>query len=216
MGLPLQIERDRKKDELCQVFRFPLLRINAKYLDAKYRNLDLLSWFIEVWFWRKFIFEAQENGSLPLDEIFDPMLMVEIPERKELFPLWLSADLLMKFGELWERDKIRNIAPNGEWIGFDGLGNWHGIIWIQVDEEHGVITQSAISSKSFSVVESDILSEILIFQLYEELSNVIDGYKQATPIEEIERLISAFKVKYQIRTSMMSSMPAKTQTLDAT
>lgn len=208
---PAQVERDRKKNELCEVYEFPLLRINAKYLDSKYRNFDLLSWFIEVWFWRKFIFEAQENGSLPLDEIFDPMLMVEIPERKERFPLWLSTEILMKFRELWQNGKIRNIAPNGEWIGVDDLGNYYGIIWIRVDDESGVIAKSAISSKSFPVVESDILSEILVFQLYEELSNVLDGNKPAIPIEEIERLIIAFKKKYQIRRSMISNMPTENQ-----
>lgn len=45
-----QRERDSKKDKLCVHFGFPLLRINSRYLEAKYRSLDLLTWIVEKWF----------------------------------------------------------------------------------------------------------------------------------------------------------------------
>src|SRR5689334_2570483 len=165
-----QVVRDKKKNKICEIFNFPLLRINAKYLDKKYRSLDLLSWFVETWFFRDAFFNAQEEGLVPEDEPFDPMLIIELPGRKERFPLWLSAGLRIKIQKLAEAKTINDFVPN-EWIGIDKNGNYHGLTWLSIDDERVVISQTAMRAQSFPVVESDILSELLIFQLYEELSH---------------------------------------------
>jgi hypothetical protein len=41
-NLGIQVSRDSKKETLCERFRLPVLRINAEYLNRKYRGLDLL------------------------------------------------------------------------------------------------------------------------------------------------------------------------------
>src|ERR1019366_8219683 len=56
----IQIQRDRTKNELCEEFEYPLLRINARYLDRKYRGYDLLSYFVDVWYHGKAFCEAQQ------------------------------------------------------------------------------------------------------------------------------------------------------------
>jgi hypothetical protein len=43
---PTQQERDAVKMDLCKRFKFPLLRVNARYLLERRAGLDLLGWFI--------------------------------------------------------------------------------------------------------------------------------------------------------------------------
>ena len=47
-------------------FELPLLRINANYLHRKYRDFDLLSFFLELWFLRDSVFKALEAGFVPV------------------------------------------------------------------------------------------------------------------------------------------------------
>ena len=69
-GTETQQKRDRQKDALMERFALPLLRINANYLNRKYRDFDLLSYFIELWFLRDDFLKAQEAGLVPFDEAF--------------------------------------------------------------------------------------------------------------------------------------------------
>lgn len=194
-----QIKRDEKKNMLCEKFEFPLLRINARYLNKKYRNLDLLSWFLEVWFFREAFLEAQEEGHVPWDEPFDPtMLVTRLPGSKERFPLWLSVDLRIKIRKLAESKRIKDFSPS-HWIGVDEKKNYFGLIWLQIDNEKGVVEQSAIRAQNFPIIESEILSEILLFQLYEELSRILEGATIAVSIQEIDRKIKTFTQKYEVR-----------------
>jgi hypothetical protein len=44
----LQKTRDAKKNSICEFFGLSLLRINARYLDKKFRDFDLLTYFVDV------------------------------------------------------------------------------------------------------------------------------------------------------------------------
>lgn len=67
-----QIKNDKIKDDLCEKYMLPLLRINSNYLVEKFRNTCLLDWLVDIWFLREAFFAAQDNGIVPEDEIFDP------------------------------------------------------------------------------------------------------------------------------------------------
>ena len=67
-----QKRRDQQKDGLAARFDLPLLRINANYLNRKYRYLDLLTYFVEVWFLHQGFLKGQEAGHIPGGEPFDP------------------------------------------------------------------------------------------------------------------------------------------------
>jgi hypothetical protein len=197
---PEQVVRDQLKDHLCERFDFPLLRINARYLPKKYKNLDLLSWFIEVWFFREAFFKAQETGSVPSDEPFDPFFVLTLPGRKERFPLWLSADIRIKIKQLAKSGKCLDFAPS-EWIGEDDRGNYYGIIWLRINNEVGVFARSAMKSQRFPIVQSEILSELLVFQLYEELCAVLNGHIGAVPLMQIDDLVKSYADKYDMRSA---------------
>lgn len=194
-----QKSRDETKYRLCDRFEFPILRINARHLFDKYRNFDLLSWFVEVWFLREAFFEAQEAGGVPWDESFDPMLFLSLPSRKEKFPLWLSAELRVKIQRLSESGRCLDFGPS-EWIGVDSQGNYHGISWLMIDDKSGVFANSAMRSQRFPIIESEILSEILVFEIYKELNAVLEGQSKPLSLTQLDEIIKDYSEKYKMRT----------------
>jgi hypothetical protein len=58
----VQQQRDGQKNQLCERFAFPLLRINSRYLVSKYRQMDVLTWFVSYWFAARMIDDAYEQG----------------------------------------------------------------------------------------------------------------------------------------------------------
>lgn len=197
---PRQQGRDQLKNQLCDRLSFPLLRVNARYLPKKYRNIDLLSWFVEVWFFQEAFAQAQEDGAVSADEICDPLSVLGLPGRNERFPLWLSADLRIRIQRLNKAGKCYDFAPS-YWVGKDGDGNYHGIMWICVTKNSGVMTRSGIRAQRFPVIEREILSELLVFQLYEELDAVIRGENLTLPLSDIDAVIRAYEAKYEPRGS---------------
>jgi hypothetical protein len=193
-----QQHRDSQKNLLCEYFCFPLLRINARYLPQKYRNFDLLTWFVEVWFFHDAFSKAQEDGAVPADEICDPFMVLTLPGRKERFPLWLSAELRARIQRLRRAGKCRDFVPS-EWIGVDENGNHQGVMWLRVTEDAGVIARSGIHAQRFPVIEAEVLSELLVFQLYEELDSVLRGESEPLPISEIDAIITNYEARYQLR-----------------
>ena len=74
----VQRRRDAQKDALCVRFEYPLLRINARYLHKDYRDMDLLSWFVHMWFASEMLSLAQAGGSIPWDEPLDPQWLMSV------------------------------------------------------------------------------------------------------------------------------------------
>lgn len=190
-------ERDKKKNNLCKIFNFPILRINTKYLDNKYRQYDLLSWFVEAWFAQKQIYAAQEKGYLPLDEPFDPFSFITLPERKKTFPMWLSIEKRSEIEKLYNNKEIADFAPS-EWIGTDKDGNYYGIIWIAIDNNVGVYCQTGMKCQLFPIIQSEILSELLLFQLFDQLKITLEKKDNPIPLKDIYKIVDNFKDKYKL------------------
>lgn len=66
---PATIERDKKKNAICQKLGMPLLRIDSQYL-RRIGNFSLIGWLTELWFIYEGWVEAQEKGLVPYDEPF--------------------------------------------------------------------------------------------------------------------------------------------------
>lgn len=188
---PEQVERDRKKDELCDRFEFAVLRVNFEYLNRTYRKLDLLTWFVECWFANRAISDAQENGQLPLDDYCDPQSFLEIPGLPGRFPLWLSAEPLIAIRKLAEAGKCLDPVPSYV-IGFDQNNAYHGVAWLTIDDHRGVLATTAMRCQRSPVMRSDALHEILFFQVRDLLMDVIDGSEPGVALAEIDRKVSAF------------------------
>jgi hypothetical protein len=169
-----QKQRDRRKDTICERFGFSLLRINSKYLDRQFRGLDLLTYFVDVWFMSTAFDEAQARGDVPYDADFDPAFIISDPERKERFPYWISVDLQVRLQKLATSGRIHDYVPS-HWIGIDTNGNYRCLAWLGFTEHSYIIVETGMHAQRFPVVIPDILSQLAIFDLWEELDRVLSG-----------------------------------------
>jgi hypothetical protein len=192
-----QKSRDLQKNRLCGRLEFPLLRINARYLVKKYRRFDLLSWFVDVWFLHRGFYKAQEAGSVPPDELFDPADVVALEGYSENFPLWFSRDGLLQLQTLSLSGRCLDPVPS-HYIGFDENDAYRGIAHLRIDQKGGVVVKTGMRAQFFPGVDSEIVHQLLIQELYEALIRVLNGKNQATPLEEIDRQVREYEDKFKL------------------
>jgi len=200
----IQKDRDNIKDKLALKFNLPLLRINSRYLEVKYRNLDLLSWCVEIWFLADAFYSAQENGSVSYDEPFDPTSIYSIAENDNKFPFFLSLDIRKKLNRLFEQKEIKSPHIN-VWIGTDINDNYYGISWLFVNDELGLMTTSGMKAQNFPIAQSEFLEEIMIFELNNKLIRYIEGKTNGVLYHEIDKNIKKFIDKYKLAYASLSS-----------
>lgn len=191
-----QARRDRIKEDLTKRFKLPLLRINANYLTDRYRGMDLLTWAVEYWFLSNIIYEQQEHGNLPQDEPIDPTWFLYLPDRAGSFPMWLSMEPRQKIKKLYEGGEILDPIPSII-VGTDTAGDYRGVSFIRIDDEVGTYVLSAMRNQSFPIIESELLEEILAFEIYEKLKAVLRGQSNATSLKIIDEKIKQFEGKYE-------------------
>lgn len=192
-----QVNRDSKKDLLCERFQLPVLRINAEYLNRRYGELDLLTWFVEVWFLSRDFDEAQARGEVPPDEPFDPCMFMVIPGLKGRFPLWLSAGPEIKVDKLHKLGKCKDPRTN-VYVGYDHQRICRALGFVRIDEQVGVLTFTAMRSQLFPVLESEALREVMPFLVHQLLVDVLNGEDKPQPLSDIRRAIAGF-AKYVTR-----------------
>lgn len=192
-----QRARDILKDELCARFDFPLLRITSSHLKT-FRTMNLLSWFVEAWFGGRAFAEAQENGSIPYDEPYDPMWFIAFPGKEGWFPMQLGYDIRIKIERLSNAGKCRDFAPS-YWIGVDARENYRIITYLRIDETTGVYATSGMRAQRFGISPGDILDELVLFDLWERLQGTITGLRAAVPMQMIYRAVREYQAKYEMR-----------------
>jgi hypothetical protein len=191
--------RDTRKDILCERFEFPMLRINSAYIDRQFRGMDLLTWFIEVWFAREAFDRAQASGTIPPDEIFDPCFIVYCGNSPS-YPYWLSRDALLRIQDLYKAGSICDFAPS-HIVGMDGNGNYRAISWLRVTNEGGILVRTGMRNQLFPVVISEVVGELVTLDLYEALQSVLAGKTRPLALSEIDRHIKGFERAYELRSS---------------
>lgn len=194
----VQVRRDNLKDTLCQKLDFPILRINSNHLMKKYKSYSLLGWLAEHWFLAQAFYKGQENGSIPWDEPYDPMMIFSISENSVKWPMWLSSELRIKIQKLQKEGKIRDrIIPH--WIGVDQKGHYYGLSWIKINDTEAVMVEARMRKQLFPVSEGELLIEILSFLVYEKLEVVLSGKEPASPIQEVTQALHAAAAKHEFR-----------------
>lgn len=195
-----QKERDRCKDALCKRFNFPLLRINSNYIDRQFRGLDLLTYFIEVWFMSAAFDEAQAQGHVPYDEWFDPASVFSDGRRKERWPYWISHDLQIRLRNLAKTGKIHDYVPC-HWIGCDKAGNYRCLAWLHFSEESCIIVETGMREQCFPVVVSDILWQIAVFDLCEKLDRVFNALATPESHHVFDERLLFYQQNFEMRSS---------------
>lgn len=192
-----QKKRDHLKNELCEKFSYPLLRINSNYLDKKYRGLDLLTYFIDVWFLREAFFCAQENGTIPYDEPFDPASIMSVGDSGEKWPYLLSLESQKGIRDLYNKGFLRE-RMSSSYIGKDKNGNYRCVSWIVLkrNENEVVIVETGMRCQQFPIDESDVLEMIAVCDLYTKLKSCFEGEKVSISIEAFEKKMKYYQENY--------------------
>lgn len=192
-----QRTKDTVKDDLCKRFNLPLLRINFNYLPKKYRQMDLLSWFIEVWFLGREFAEAQEKGKVTYDEPFIPGSFLALSGRGQQFPLWLSLDARAEIWKLHLAGKCHQDTPSSA-IARDSGGNYRAIAYILVSPDCGVLAETGMRSQLFPIPISEALEDIVVLELFEKLKNALKGRGELLPMTVIEARCKTFRSHYKV------------------
>ncbi len=179
-----QVLRDQMKDGLSERFGLPILRINSNYLRTKYRNMDLLSWFVEVWFASRWFERAQESGQVPSDEPFMPMAFASIPGREGRFPLWLSGPIRNKIQKHFLEGRVLDMVPS-TYIGRNSEGTYRALAFLRVNDTLGVAAETAMRFQRFPVSQAEALDDVVLFDLFDRLEAVLDGREAASTMADI-------------------------------
>jgi len=204
---PDQEVRDERKNTLCSRFELPLLRINANYLSKRFRSLDLLSYIVEVWFSAQAFSDAQEAGYVPMDEPFDPTLIISSPGHETRFPFWLGLDVQLAIRRLYNKGRIIQEVPS-HIVGRDAAGNYRAISYLLVTRDHLVFAETAMRAQQFPLVASDFLPDIAMHDLYEDLLTYLAGHAVALGRQDFESRLRPYEDEYKLCSSFSCSVPS--------
>jgi hypothetical protein len=190
-----QRHRDNRKGVLCERFKLPVLRINSRYLDDRYRDMNLLCYLIEIWFLSPAFNAEQAKGNIPPDELFDPAFILRLPGRKHVFPLWLSVDIQSQIRKLSDAGRCQDPGPSHV-VAVDAQGTWRAIAYIFIASDKGIYTETAMRAQAFPIVASDFLADIAIRDLYERLLAVLGGKLPSTSAAEFVKKLEYYRSTY--------------------
>lgn len=205
-----QIRRDEIKNDLLTRFDMPYMRINAKYLEDRYRGLDLLTYFVDIWFLSVAFDDAQATGHIAPDEPFDPMAVISngTPDGRT-WPYWLSLDLQAKIQKLYEREAVAQMCPS-HWIGADKRGNLRCIAWIFVTQDECLFIETGMREHRFPAVYcSEVLSQLAIYELYDALVLALKGQCSFSSASELNTRLSRYQEHYAMHSSASCTLRKK-------
>jgi hypothetical protein len=164
-----QRERDNKKNELCELFEFPILRINTRHLIAKYNKASLLKWIVSAWELQKAFDAAQSQGHVPPDEGFDPIFVWHQGNTlEEVHPHWIALKARQRLKQLQKEGRIPGCYTCGLVV-TDDDDNYRGIEWIDVNGGQVVAVESGMRAQRFPLYLGDLFRELMTVLLYDNL-----------------------------------------------
>ena len=184
-----QMARDAKKDRLCTLAGFPILRINSNYLTPAFGPMPLLSWVMDVYELQRGFEGQQARGAIPLDEPFDPFFLMSLDPKEDRFPYWLSAKPRIRLQRLHEKGTILDRCSSG-FIGYDRNDVMRGIDYIRLTPTIGAYVRTAMRPQLFPICMSDLFEEILSVQLAEKVISCLRDEALPTPLNEIFAIVN--------------------------
>jgi hypothetical protein len=189
--------RDTKKDELCTIFGFPLLRINSNHLLRRYNKRSLLQWIISAWELQKAFGEGQENGAIPLDEDFDPIwIHHQGTTIEEVHPYWISLRGRLHMKKLHAQHRLPYMTSCGM-IFVDDNDNYRGIEWVDVASGSVISVESAMKKQNFPIYLGELFDEILFVLAYDKLIRYLKTGEGAVSPDRVEKQLEDYVVSYR-------------------
>jgi hypothetical protein len=195
----VQKNRDKKKERLCRLAALPMLRVDSHYL-VKHRHMDLLTWFVEVWYTQRAFDDAQGKGLVAWDEGFDPFSVASISSMPEPWPLWLSRAAIDFVRTLHKKGAVIDPIPCYA-IGKDEQGSYRGIAWLRLTEKTAILAASTLRSQLFDVDVGEALEQLVVLELHERLRRTISGTFAPQSAVVVERAVTSFRQALEPRRS---------------
>ena len=187
-----QKARDAKKDSLCALASFPILRINSNHLAPSFGSMSLLSWIMDVHELSIGFAEQQAAGVIPCDEDFDPFFLMSVDPGETQFPYWFSAKPRIRLRQLHKRGLIIDPSSSG-FIGHDENDVMRGIDYIRLTATDGTYVRTAMRPQQFPMMRSDLLGEILSVQLAERVTSCLRGKTAPTPLTVVDAILERMR-----------------------
>ena len=189
------VRKDTLKDGLCERFGLPLLRISANHLDHKFRQWDLLSYFVDTWFLKRAFDHAQSTGIVPLDEDFDPMVVATGGGTR--WPYWFSRPSQEAMRQLYKARKIAHEVPS-ILIGRDPRNNHRCLACTKISANEWAVAHTGMRSQLFDACTSDVIWQIGITELYENIKAILAARSSPAHFGDINSSIKKFGELYDI------------------
>lgn len=192
-----QIERDKIKDNLCKHFGLPLLRVDSKTLYSRYRNLDVLTWFIEIWFNRETFYQMQNKGFVHPEEPYYYASIIHMTHRNNVFPLVLSQEAVLKIRKLSEKNRWKDIGPS-HYIFKDSFENYYAIAYIRMNDNDCIFINKSMKGQYFPVSVADLLSEIAIFNLYVMIKLTFNKKARVNSVKKLTQALQDYSSRFKV------------------
>jgi hypothetical protein len=194
-----QKERDEIKNDLCRRAGLGLLRINDKHVTKLYRGMTVLRWIVEVTELQKAFYDAQESGTVPYDEPFDPAFICGVGGESN-FPYWLSAPANLSIHAYF---KTLNAGVRKGWNGFvghdkDGTGHRLSCLYFG---DHVLWARTAVRRQDLNFPAYDLLDELDTCELGIRLQKFLSGEISPVPLMDFKRVFEGFCQKYNAHPS---------------
>jgi hypothetical protein len=189
--------RDSKKNELCEIFDFPILRINTRHLIAKYNKASLLKWIVSAWELQKAFDAAQAEGHIPPDEPFDPIFLWHTGKTvEEVHPHWIALKARHHLKRLHEQGRIPGRHTCGLVV-TDDEDNYRGIEWIDVNDGRIVVVESGMRVQRFPLYLGELFGELMTVLLYEELQKFLSTGEGSVDPSTVSDRLNELKTRYK-------------------
>jgi hypothetical protein len=186
--------KDMLKNGLCARFQLPLLRIRATHLQRRFRQWDLLSYFVETWFLRRAFYDAQEKGLVPPEEDFDPLMVIS-DGKGTSWPYWFAAPSQLAIHQLHKEGRVAHTVPS-HFTAYDPAGNCHCLAFLKISTEQWASTKTAMRAQSFDIDMGELTWQIAIVELREKLDQVLAGRLPPLSDVEIEESVRQFRARF--------------------
>lgn len=190
-----QQARDAKKNELCERFGFPLIRIDSQGLRKKYRGTHLITCLVEIGFLSESFRTRREEGEIPAEIPYDLLRLVDYTEPKQRLPVWLNFVHHVVIGRFYDAGAVSKPVPTCL-VRTDEDDNHRMFAFLEVPDDKGVYVETMLNRQQVSFLPDGLIEEFAILELYVKLLEGLDDNRKLVAANTIERERTSFEERY--------------------
>jgi hypothetical protein len=186
--------RDALKNELCREFGLPLLRVDDRFLDARYMDMDLLGWLVRVVLTRRADQELVRAGELSPEDAAasDPIFCA---------PFVISFKARERLSAMHDAGVCDHYPPFV--IGVDEHDNAHAIAGLRLANDEWAFAVAEMPYQGFFGLAEDLLEEIIYIKLADAVEAITSRRTVANSPQKFLARVGEFLQRYRARHSFL-------------